>query len=63
MQTTPSLEIACALYERNLLTLGQAAALAAVSKIDLGLELGARGIPRHYSEEELAADIAYAGGE
>ena len=63
MQTTPVLEIACTLYERNLLTFGQAAALAGVSKIDLGRELGVRDIPRHYSEAELAADIAYASGE
>jgi predicted HTH domain antitoxin len=57
------LEIACTLYERDLLTLGKAAALAGISKIDLGQELGTRGIPRHYSETELAADLAYAGGE
>jgi predicted HTH domain antitoxin len=57
------LEIACTLYERDLLTLGKAAALAGISKIDLGRELGTRGIPRHYSETELAADLAYAGGE
>lgn len=57
------LEIACSFYARQLLSLGRAAALAGMSKFDFGREIGARGIPRHYGETELAADLAYAGGE
>ena len=34
-----------------------------MSKIELGLLLGWRGIPRHYGEEELAQDVACARGE
>jgi len=57
------LEIACSLYARDLLSLGKAAELAGIAKTELGRELGSRGIPRHYSEAELAADLAYARGE
>lgn len=57
------LEIACSLYARDLLSLGRAAELAGVSKTDFGKELGSRGIARHYTETELAADLAYARGE
>jgi len=56
------LEMACALYARDLLSLGRAAELAGVSKIDFGIEIGRRGIVRHYSQAELDADLAYARG-
>jgi predicted HTH domain antitoxin len=57
------LEIACSLYARDLLSLGKAAELAGIAKVDFGRELGSRGIARHYTEAELAADAAYARGE
>jgi predicted HTH domain antitoxin len=57
------LEIACSLYARELLSLGKAAELAGIAKTEFGKELGSRGIARHYSEAELAADLAYACGE
>ena len=57
------LEIACALYARDLLSLGKAAELAGMPKIPFGQELGRRGIPRHYTDTELEADLAYARGE
>jgi predicted HTH domain antitoxin len=57
------LEIACALYARNLLSLGRAAELAGMPKAGFGLEIGRRGIARHYTETELEADLAYAGGK
>lgn len=57
------LEIACALYARAELSLGQAAELAGISKISFGQELGRRGIARHYTQAELDADLAYARGE
>ncbi len=34
-----------------------------MSKVELGLLLGRRGISRHFGQEELAQDIAYARGE
>ena len=54
------LEIACSFYARGLLSLGRAAKLAGMTKLDFGQEVGARGIPRDHSETELAADLAYA---
>lgn len=57
------LEIACTFYARDLLSLGRAAELAGLSKTDFGLELGRRGIARHYTPTELEADLAYARGE
>ncbi len=56
------LEMACALYARGLLSLGRAAELAGISKIDFGLEVGRRGIPRHYTQAELDADLTHACG-
>ena len=56
------LEMACALYARDLLSLGRAAELAGVSKTNFGIEIGRRGIARHYSQAELDADLAYARG-
>lgn len=57
------LEIACALYARDLLSLGRAADLAGMTKMDFGAEVGRRGIARHYTATELEADLAYARGE
>ncbi len=57
------LEIACALYARDVLSLGRAAELAGMSKPGFGQEVGSRGIARHYTEAELEADLAYARGE
>lgn len=57
------LELACSLYARDVLSLGRAAELAKISKIEMGLEVGRRGIARHYTQAELEADVAYARGE
>lgn len=56
------LETACSFYAHGLLSLGRAAELAGMAKLDFGQEVGVRGIPRHYSETELTADLAYACG-
>ena len=56
------LELACSLYARDVLSLGRAAELAGVSKTDFGIEIGRRGIARHYTQAELDADLAYARG-
>ena len=57
------LEIACALYARDLLNLGRAAELAGMPKIAFGQEIGRRGIARHYTDTELEADLAYGRGQ
>ncbi len=56
------LELACSLYARNVLSLGLGAEMAGMSKVDFGLEVGRRGIPRHYTQAELEVDLAYARG-
>lgn len=53
-------ELAVALYQRGILSSGKAAALAEMSRWEWEELLGARKIPRHYSEEDLDQDVAYA---
>lgn len=57
------LELACALYERNILTFGKAAELADLGQFRFGHELAAREIARHCAEEDLAEDLAYGCGQ
>jgi len=57
-----TVELALALYGRGLLSLGKARELAGVSRFEFGLLLAKRGIPRHYTAEDLKDDIAYARG-
>lgn len=54
------LELAAALYAKGTVSLAQGAAMAGLSRMDFGWELGERGIARHYGEEELAEDAAHA---
>ena len=56
------LELAISLYSQNILGLGKAAELARIDRGQLNQILAARGIPMHYSEEDLAEDSAYASG-
>lgn len=55
------LELAVHLYEEWLLAFGKAAELAQVSRWDFAAELAKRKISRHYTENELAEDLAFAG--
>ncbi len=55
-------ELAVALYARGILSFGKARELTEFNKIEFGLLLGRRGDPRHYTEQELEDDIAYARG-
>jgi predicted HTH domain antitoxin len=57
------IELACALYAREALTHAQAATLAGLGRFELGEELARREIPRHYSEDDLVADLTYGGGK
>lgn len=56
-------ELACALYHREILSFGKAAELSQLSQFRFGHELTERGIARHYSEADISEDVAYAGGE
>lgn len=56
-------ELAIALYARGILSFGKARELTTLSKAEFGLLLGRRGIPRHYTEQDVEDDIAYARGE
>lgn len=55
------LELAVALYAKGTVSLSQGAAMAGLSRMDFGVEVGERGIPRHYGADELAEDLAHAG--
>jgi predicted HTH domain antitoxin len=57
------IELALSLYAQGILSFGKARELAAMSKYEFGLLLGRRDISRHYGEEELGDDLAYAYGE
>ncbi len=54
-------ELAVSLYAQGILSFGKARQLCGLSKYDFGLLLGQRGIPRHYTEEDLQDDLKYAG--
>jgi predicted HTH domain antitoxin len=54
------IELACALYRREVLSFGKAAQLAGLGHLRFGLVLADREIPRNYTEEELTEDLAYA---
>jgi predicted HTH domain antitoxin len=56
------LELAVALYAQEALSFGKGRELAGLSKYEFGRILGQREIARHYSEEELEDDLAYAHG-
>ncbi len=54
------LELAVGLYTQRLLSLGKAARLARLNRWEFDEVLGRRGIPAHYTEDDLARDAAYA---
>ena len=54
------LELALALYARGILSFGKARELAGLSQYEFGLLLGKRGVPRHYTAEDLQDDVSYA---
>ena len=53
-------ELAVALYDRGILSFGKARELAGMGLYEFGRLLGAHGAPRHYGEQELEEDLAYA---
>ena len=56
-------ELAVALYARGILSFGKARELTPLNRIEFGLLLGRRNIPRHYTAQDLEDDMAYARGE
>ena len=55
------LELAAALYAQGILSFGKAAELAGMTRYRFADLIGERGIPRHYTEHELAQDLEHAG--
>lgn len=55
------LELACSLYASGLLSGGKAAQLSGKPRLAFGTELERRGIARHYTEKDLALDLAHEG--
>ena len=51
------LEIAIFLFEKDKLTLGKAAELVGIPKMQMQNEIGGRGINMHYDEEMLENDL------
>ncbi len=56
-------ELAIASYRQHVLALGPAAELATMTREVFGALLANRGIERHYSDDDLARDLAIAHGE
>ncbi len=54
-------ELAIALYNRGVLSLGKARLLARMTRWQFGQLLAERQIPRHYSEADLEDDLRCAG--
>ena len=56
------LELALALYQRGVLSLGKARLLADMTRWSFEELLGQRKIPRHYTDADLQEDIQYGLG-
>lgn len=55
-------ELALALYQRGVLSLGKARVLAAMTRWQFEQLLADRQVPRHYDETDLQDDLGYAHG-
>jgi Uncharacterized small protein len=55
-------ELALSLYAQGILSFGKARELADMSKLEFGLLVGKRNIPRHYTNEDLQDDLMYGSG-
>jgi len=60
IQATLTEELAIYLYAQGYLSFGKARKLAALSKWDFAERLGERGVPRHYTEDDLEEDLRFA---
>ena len=57
------IELACALYAQQCLSIGKAAELAGLDRFQMGDELTRRNVARHYSPEDLTTDLQYGRGQ
>ena len=57
------LELAAALFARDLLSFGKASELAGSSRFHFDEVVPRREIARHYGQKELSEDLTYADGE
>jgi len=55
-------ELALALYQRGVLSLGKARLLAQMTRWEFEELLGQRGVLRHYTQTDLEEDMQYALG-
>ena len=55
-------ELAVALYRREILGFGKARQLAGLTSWEFDDLLGRRQVERHYSEQDLAEDLEFAAG-
>ncbi len=62
VQARLRLELAVALYAQQILGLGKAAEMAGLSRWELNQVLARRGVPMHYTESDLSADLTHATG-
>jgi predicted HTH domain antitoxin len=53
-------ELAISLYAQGILSFGKSAELAGLSRYAFAEIVGDRGIPRHYTADDLAQDADYA---
>lgn len=60
-QQRVKIELAVSLYAQGILSFGKARQLCGMTKYEFGVLLGRRGVPRHYTEEDLQDDLKYAG--
>ncbi len=60
MENVLKQELAIALYQKGVISLGKARKLAGMSKWEFIEELGKRKIERHYTGRELEEDLAFA---
>jgi predicted HTH domain antitoxin len=51
------LQLACALYQREILSFGKEAELSQIGQFRFGNALTERGIARHYTDRDLAEDL------
>jgi predicted HTH domain antitoxin len=54
-------ELAIAMYGQGILSMGKAAELAEMPRYGFSDLIGSRGIPRHYTDDDLSQDLEYAG--
>ena len=60
MESELKQELALALYQRGVLTSGNACTLAGMDRWQFNNVLKLRRIPRHYTERDLTEDVEYA---